>query len=90
VAIATQERHAGVNYIDETPWVRARRLQWLWVRVSDLAALSMLYPHRSIEAFAALIDDGAELLGSEGYGVYEHWVHTRQTCLVYLIRSARG
>ena len=90
MAIATQERHAGVNYIDETPWVLARRLQWLWVRVSDLSALSMLHLYRSKEAFAALIDNGAGLLGGEGYGVYEHRAHAQQTCLAHLIRSARG
>ena len=32
-AMATQVRHAAVNYIDETPWFLAHRLQWLWVMV---------------------------------------------------------
>jgi transposase len=27
---------------------------------------------------------------SDGYGVYQHWVHGRQTCLAHLIRRARG
>src|SRR5919108_3214331 len=89
-AIATQVRHATVNYIDETPWFLAHALQWLWVMVSDTAALYMIHPHRSKEAFAALIDDWAGILVSDGYGVYQNWVERRQTCLAHLIRTARS
>src|SRR5215831_2724088 len=38
-AIATQARHALVNYIDETPWFLTNTLQWLWVMASDTVAL---------------------------------------------------
>jgi transposase len=89
-AIATQARHAPVNYIDETPWFLANTLQWLWVMASDTVAFYMIHPHRSKEAFTALIDDWAGLLVSDGYGVYKHWVEARQTCLAHLIRTARG
>ena len=89
-AIATQARQARVNYIDETPWFLTNTLQWLWVMVSDTAALYLMHPHRSKEAFAALIDDWTGMLVSDGYGVYRHWVQARQTCLAHLIRSARG
>ncbi len=89
-AIATQVRHAAVNYIDETPWFLTHTLQWLWVMVSDTAALYMIHPHRSKEAFAALIDNWAGILVSDGYGVYRHWVQARQTCLAHLIRTAQG
>ena len=89
-AIATQARHAPVNYIDETPWFLTNTLQWLWVMASDTVAFYMIHPHRSKEAFAALIDDWAGLLVSDGYGVYRHWVQARQTCLAHLIRTARG
>src|SRR5262249_56505281 len=51
---------------------------------------SMLPPRRSKEAFAALIDDWAGLLVSDGYGVYQSWVKARQTCLAHLIRTARS
>jgi transposase len=85
-----QARHARVNYIDETPWFLSNTLQWLWVMVSDRAALYLIHPHRSKEAFAALIDDWAGILVSDGYGVYQNWVQARQTCLAHLIRSARG
>jgi transposase len=90
LAIATPVRHAPVNDIDETPWFLANALQWLWVMVNDTAALSMIHPHRSTEAFAALIDDWAGILVSDGYGVYRNWVQARHTCLAHLIRTARG
>jgi transposase len=89
-AIATQARQAPVNYIDETPWFLTHTLQWLWVMVSDTAALYMIHPRRSKEAFAALIDDWAGILVSDGYGVYQNWVARRQTCLAHLIRTARS
>lgn len=89
-AIATHVRHAAVHYIDETPWVLTHPLQWLWGMVSDTAALYMIHPRRSTEAFAALIDAWAGSRVSDGYGVYRHWGQARQTCLAHLIRTARG
>ena len=89
-AIATQARHAPVNYIDETSWFLTHALQWLWVMASDRVAFYMIHPHRSKEAFAALIDDWAGILVSDGYGVYQHWVQARQTCVAHLIRTARS
>jgi transposase len=89
-AIATQARHAPVNYIDETPWFLTNTLQWLWVMVSDRVAFYMIHPRRSKEAFAALIDDWEGILVSDGYGVYQSWVEARQTCLAHLIRTARS
>jgi transposase len=89
-AIAQQARQAPVNSIDATPWFLTNTLQWLWVMASDTVAFSMIHPHRSKEAFAALSDDWAGLLVSDGYGVYQSWVARRQTCLAHLIRTARG
>jgi transposase len=57
---------------------------------SDTVAFYMIHPHRSKEAFTALIDDWAGILVSDGYGVYQTWVAHRQTCLAHLIRTARG
>jgi transposase len=90
LAIAAQARHSSVNYIDETPWFLTSTLQWLWVMVSDTVAFYMIHPHRSKEAFATLIDTWAGILVSDGYGVYQNWVASRQTCLAHLIRTARG
>ena len=54
------------------------------------SAFYMIHPHRSKEAFAALIHDWAGILVSDGYGVYQTWVERRQTCLAHLIRTARS
>ena len=70
-AIARQARQAPVNYIDETPWFCPNTLQWLWVMASERVAFYMIHPRRSKEAFAALIDDWAGILVSDGYGVYQ-------------------
>lgn len=88
--IAQQARQAPVTYIDETPWYCRNTLEWLWVMASERVALYMIHPRRSKEAFAALIEDWAGLLVSDGYGVYRSWVEARQTCLAHLIRTARG
>src|ERR671929_67184 len=88
--IATQARQAAVNYIDETPWYCLNALAWLWVMASERVAFYMIHPRRSKEAFAALIDDWAGVLVSDGYGVYQTWVARRQTCLAHLIRTARS
>jgi transposase len=90
VVIATQARQSSVNYIDETSWFCLHTLHWLWVMASERVAFYMIHPRRSKEAFAALIEDWAGLLVSDGYGVYQHWVEARQTCLAHLIRTARG
>jgi transposase len=57
---------------------------------SERVAFYMIHPRRSKEAFAALIEDWTGLLVSDGYGVYQHWVEARQTCLAHLLRTARG
>jgi transposase len=80
LAIATQARHAPGNYIDAPPWLCTHTLQWLWGMTSEREACSMIHPHRSKEAFAALLDDWAGLLVRDGYGVYRTWVQARQTC----------
>jgi transposase len=68
-AIASVAHQAAVGYIDETPWYCLHTLQWLWTMVTDSVALSLIHPRRSKEAFAALIDDWAGILVSDGYGV---------------------
>ena len=57
---------------------------------SDAAAFYMIHPHRSKEAFAALIDDWAGILVGDGYGVYRHWVQARQTCWPISSAAPRG
>jgi len=88
--IAQQARQAPVNYIDETAWYCLNRLEWLWVMANERVAFYMIHPRRSKEAFAALIDHWEGLLVSDGYGVYQHWMQARQTCVAHLIRTARS
>ena len=89
-AIATLARQAPVGYIDETPWYCQNALQWLWTMTTDTVSLYLIHPNRSKDAFLALIEEWQGILVSDGYGVYQRWVESRQTCLAHLIRSARG
>jgi transposase len=89
-AIATLARQTAVGYIDETPWYCQNALQWLWTLSTDTVSLYLIHPHRAKDAFAALIEEWQGILVSDGYGVYQGWVHHRPTCLVHLIRTARG
>jgi transposase len=89
-AIAGKARSTKVNYIDETAWYQHGVLTWLWVMVNTTVALFTVQASRDKTAFAALIERWAGLLVSDGNGVYQHWVHGRQTCLAHLIRRARG
>jgi transposase len=89
-AIAEQARSTKVNYIDETAWYQHGVVAWLWVMVNTTVALFTVQSSRSRAAFEALIERWAGILVSDGYGVYQHWMHQRQTCLAHLIRRARG
>lgn len=88
--MAELARQAPVGYIDETPWYCQNMLQWLWTMATDTVTVYLIHPHRSKDAFVDLIDDWQGILVSDGYGVYQNWVHRRQTCLAHLIRTARG
>jgi transposase len=89
-AIAAFAHQAPVGYIDETPWYCHNALQWLWSMATDKVAYYRIDPHRSTDAFVALIDEWKGILVSDGDAVYQDWLHQRQTCLAHLIRSARG
>ena len=89
-AMATKAREATVHDIDETTWYQHGVLAWLWVMVNPTVALFKVQASRSKAAFEALVKHWAGILVSDGYGVYQHWMHQRQTCLAHLIRRARG
>jgi transposase len=89
-AIAAKAREAKVNYIDEASWYQHGVLTWLWVMVNTMVAVFKVQASRNRAAFAALVERRAGILVSDGYGVYQRWVHGRQTCLAHLIRRARG
>jgi transposase len=89
-AMATLARQALVGSMDATPWDGHNPLPWLWTLTTATVSRSLMPPHRSTEAFAALIEDWQGLLVSDGDGVYQAWVNRRQPCLAHLIRTARG
>jgi transposase len=89
-AIAEKARAANVNYVDETAWYQHGVLTWLWVMVNTTVALFKVQTRRNKVAFEALVERWAGIVVTDGYGVYEHWMHGRQTCLAHLIRRARG
>ena len=68
-AMATLAHQAPVGDIDETPWYCQNALQWLWIMATDKVAYYRIDPHRSKDAFVALIEDGQGILVSDGYGV---------------------
>jgi transposase len=88
--IAGKAQSTQVNYIDETAWYQHGVLAWLWVMTNTTVALFTVRVSRSKAAFEALIERWAGILVSDGYGVYQHWLHGRQTCLAHLIRRTRG
>ena len=88
-AIGRAARGSEINHIDETSFSKKGTLQWLWVMANSMVAWFMIHPHRSKEAFKALIGDWTGILISDGYGLYRKWVGRRQSCLAHLIRKAR-
>lgn len=89
-AIGQIARAAAVNYADETPWYNKPTLLWLWLLTNPTVAFFMIHPHRSKEAFLALVDTWKGILVCDGYGVYTKWVNLRQHCLAHLIRRAKA
>ena len=57
--------------------------------VNTTIAFFTMQTSRSKAAFEVLVERWAGILVSDGYGVYCHWRHQRQTCLAHLMRRAR-
>ncbi len=55
-AIRDKARSSRINHIDETPWHKGGKLNWLWVMTNPVAAFFMIHTNRSKEAFEKLID----------------------------------
>ncbi|MGC8493115.1 MAG: IS66 family transposase [Syntrophobacteraceae bacterium] len=87
---ADKARTSEVNHIDETPWFKGGKLNWLWVMTNPAVAFFMIHTNRSREAFEKLIGAWCGILVSDDYGIYRNWVNKRQTCLAHLIRTACG
>ena len=89
-AIGDKARSAHVNHLDETPWRNHGKLNWLWVMANSVVAFFMVHTNRSRVAFEALVGGWEGILVSDGYRLYQNWVHARQSCLAHLIRRAKG
>ena len=89
-AIGEVARTSGVNYIDETSWLRHGDRPLLWVMANPAVAYFQIRPNRSQAAFVQLISDWTDILVSDGYRVYQAWEGLRQSCLAHLIRAAKG
>ncbi|MCK9295219.1 MAG: transposase [Desulfobulbaceae bacterium] len=89
-SIKDKARCAKVNHLDETAWKSSGKLHWLWVMANSVAAFFMIHTNRSQAAFAELIGAWEGILVSDGYRLYQNWVHQRQTCLAHMIRRAKG
>jgi transposase len=89
-AIRDKARASRVNHLDETPWHKGGKLNWLWVMANSVVAFFMIHTNRSKAAFEALIGTWNGILVSDNYAVYQKWVNKRQTCLSHLIRKAKG
>lgn len=87
-AIRDKARASRVNHLDETPWHKSGKLNWLWVMANSTVAFFMIHNHRSKAAFEDLIGTWDGILVSDNYVVYQKWVNKRQTCLTHLIRKA--
>ena len=79
-AIAQVARQAPVGDIDATPWYCQHTWQWLWTMAPDTVSRYLMHPKRSTDALCDWIDAWRGILVSDGYGVYQNWVHRRQTC----------
>ena len=89
-ACGDKARTSEVNHIDETPWFKGGKLNWLWVMTNPVVAFFMIHTNRSREAFEKLIGAWCGILISDDYRIYQNWVKKRQTCLAHLIRTADG
>lgn len=89
-AITDKARASRINHVDETPWYKGGKLNWLWVMTNPVVAFFMIHANRSRDAFEKLIGAWCGILVSDDYGIYQKWVDKRQTCLAHLIRTACG
>ncbi len=89
-AIRDKARASRVNHMDETPWHKSGKLNWLWVMANKAVAYFMIHTNRSKEAFESMIGLWTGILVSDNYAVYRKWVNLRQTCLSHLIRKAKA
>ncbi|WP_051182992.1 IS66 family transposase [Desulfocurvibacter africanus] len=89
-AIDKETRAQAVGHVDEISWRNSGALSWLWVLGSQRNALFMIHKSKSRQAFESLVQNFGGALVCDGSSACCRWEGDRQTCLVHLIRHAKG
>lgn len=90
--VAAAVQAAAVKNVDETGWKLAGRLCWLWVAVTQHAALFVVHARRGAQGLRTLL--GATLtgvIGSDRWSAYQTLdLEQRQVCWAHLRRDFQG
>ena len=91
-AIGDSIRKSWYAHVDETSWrthgpLLGKSLHWLWTMTNHVLAYFRIDPHRSEDAFKALIKDWIGVLISDALAIYRKWPYGRQACLAHLKRE---
>jgi hypothetical protein len=72
-----------VNGIDETGWIVAAQLRWLWMMLSEQVTVCNILPGRSFEQAASLLGADYEgWLNHDGWAVYYKFLWAgHQSCI---------
>ncbi len=81
-------RHSLVNWVDETGWRVAARLEWLWVFMSAEVTVYAILPGRGFAQAASILgEDYSGGLHHDGWRPYYRFSQAyHQTCLSHLVR----
>lgn len=85
-------RHSLVNWLDETGWRVAARLEWLWVFMSAEVTVYAILPGRGFAQAASILgEDYAGGLHHDGWRPYYRFTQAyHQTCLSHLLRRCEA
>ncbi len=85
-------RHSPVNWLDETGWRVAARLEWLWVCMSAEVTVYAILPGRGFAQAASILGEAyAGGLHHDGWRPYYRFTEAyHQTCLSHLLRRCEA
>ena len=87
-ALVAEIQQSELLHADETGWKEGGRTVWLWVLRTATVTLYLI-GRRSWDVIAAVMENFAGWLMSDGYGQYRHY-GKRLRCLAHIIRKSRG
>jgi hypothetical protein len=87
-ALVAEIQQSELLHADETGWKEGGQTVWLWVLRTATVTLYLI-GRRSWDVIAAVMDNFAGWLMSDGYGQYRHY-GKRLRCLAHIIRKSRG